>query len=104
MPNATMMATMSKFLSMDMSLNEVILRSTVNPARVIRRPQLGTLTVGADADVAVIELLKGDFGFVDVGRTRMQGKYRLQCALTVRNGEVVWDVNGISCPDWETAE
>ena len=103
MPNATMMATMSKFLNMDMSLHEVILRSTVNPARVIRRPQLGTLTVGADADVAVIELLKGDFGFVDVGHARMRGKYRLQCALTVRNGEIVWDLNGISCPDWETA-
>jgi len=103
MPNATMMATMSKFLNMGMPLHEVIFRSTVNPARIIRRPQLGTLTVGADADVAVIELLKGNFGFVDVGHARMRGEYRLQCALTVRNGEIVWDVNGISCPDWDTA-
>jgi len=103
MPNATMMATMSKFLNMGMPLHEVILRSTVNPAQIIKRPELGTLTVGADADIAVIELPKGEFGFVDVGHARMRGEYRLQCALTVRNGEVVWDVNGISCPDWETA-
>ena len=103
MPNAQMMATMSKFLNMGMPLPEVIFRATVNPARLIRRPQLGTLTVGADADVAVIELLKGDFGFVDVGHAKMRGEYRLQGALTVRNGEIVWDVNGISCPDWETA-
>jgi len=103
MPNATMMATMSKFLNMGMSLHEVIFRSTVNPARIIRRPQLGSLTAGSDADIAVIERLQGKFGFVDVGHARMRGEYRLQCALTVRNGEIVWDVNGISCPDWEIA-
>ncbi|MFQ6039371.1 MAG: amidohydrolase/deacetylase family metallohydrolase [Candidatus Poribacteria bacterium] len=102
-PNASMMITMSKFLNMGMSLREVILRSTVNPARIIRRPELGTLSVGADADVAVIELLKGDFGFVDSGHAKMRGTQKLQASLTIRNGEIVWDLNGLSWPDWETA-
>ncbi|HIE26154.1 TPA: amidohydrolase/deacetylase family metallohydrolase [Candidatus Poribacteria bacterium] len=102
-PNASMMITMSKFLNMGMPLPEVILRSTVNPARIIRRPELGTLSVGADADVAVIELLKGDFGFVDSGHAKMCGTQKLQASLTIRNGEIVWDLNGLSWPDWETA-
>jgi len=101
--DATMPTTMSKFLNMGMRLEDVITRSTVNPAREIRRPDLGTLSVGACADVAVLELREGEFGFVDCGRARMRGRYRLECQMTVRNGEVLWDVNGISRPDWESA-
>jgi dihydroorotase len=102
-PNASMMITMSKFLNMGMPLREVIRRSTVNPAQIIRRPELGTLSVGADADVAVIEVLKGDFGFVDSGHAKMRGTQKLQASLTIRNGEIVWDLNGLSWPDWEKA-
>jgi dihydroorotase len=102
-PNATMPVTMSKFLSIGMPLYEVIERSTVRPAQVIRRPALGTLSVGAEADVAVLELLEGNFGFVDSGHAKMRGTQRLQCALTVRRGEIVWDLNGLSWPDWQTA-
>lgn len=102
-PNATMLNTMSKCLNMGLSLLDVILRSTVNPAKVIRRPELGTLSVGAVADVAVLQLLKGNFGFVDSGHARLRGHQKLQCALTIRNGDIVWDLNGLSWPDWETA-
>ncbi len=102
-PNATMLNTMSKCLNMGLSLQDVILRSTVNPAKVIRRPELGTLRVGAVADVAVLQLLKGNFGFVDSGHARLRGHQKLQCAMTIRNGEIVWDLNGLSWPDWETA-
>ena len=102
-PNASMMITMSKFLNMGMPLREVILRSTLTPAGIIRRAELGTLSIGADADVAVIELLNGDFGFVDSGHAKMRGTQKLQAVLTIRNGEIVWDLNGLSWPDWETA-
>ena len=102
-PNANMLTTMSKCMSMGLSLQDVILRSTVNSARVIQRPELGTLSVGAVADVAVLEALEGNFGFVDSGHARHQGHQKLQCAMTIRNGEIVWDVNGLSWPDWETA-
>lgn len=102
-PNATLMPTMSKFLNMGMSLQTVIYRATVIPAKVIGRPELCTLSVGADADVAVIEVLEGNFGFVDSGHAKLCGNRRLQCVLTIRNGEVLWDLNGISWPDWESA-
>lgn len=101
-PNASMTATMSKCLNMGMSLEEVIKRSTSNPAQIIRRSELGTLSVGAEADIAVLDILHGDFGFVDSGRARMKGDKRLQCLLTVRAGEVVWDLNGITRPEWDT--
>ena len=103
LPNATMPTVMSKFLNMGMVLEDVIMRSTVNPARQIQRPELGTLSQGACADVAVFELREGEFGFVDCGRARMQGRYKLECQMTIRNGEVLWDPNGLSMPDWESA-
>ena len=95
--------TMSKCLNMGMALQDVVRRSTVTPAHEIRRPELGTLSVGAEADIAVFDLLQGDFGFVDSGHAKLRGDRRLQCALTVRAGNIVWDRNGLSWPDWETA-
>ena len=88
---------------MGMPLNEVIMRSTVTPARQIQRPELGTLGPGACADVAVFELREGNFGFVDSGRARMHGQHRLECHMTIRAGEVLWDPNGLSWPDWQSA-
>jgi dihydroorotase len=102
-PNANMITTMSKCLNMGMPMTEVIQRSTVEPAAAIRRPDLGTLSVGAEADIAVLDVRRGDFGFVDSGRARHRGDRRLECMMTVRAGEIVWDVNGMSWPDWEDA-
>ena len=94
---------MSKFLNMGMPLEEVIMRSTSEPAKLIRRPELGTLSVGACADVAVIRVLKGDFGYVDCGYAMMRGDSRLDCQVTVRGGKVVYDANGLSLPRWQDA-
>jgi dihydroorotase len=102
MPRATMPITMSKLMNIGMPLREAVERSTVRPAQVISRPELGTLTVGAEADVAVFELQRGDFGFVDSGLARMNGNQRLETHMTIRAGTVVWDVNGLSRPDWST--
>ncbi len=100
LPNATMLTTMAKFLTLDMPLQEVVYRSTQAPAEVVRRPELGHLSVGAEADVAVLDVVEGDFGFVDSGLNRKQGTQRLACHLTLRAGEVVWDLNGRSFPDY----
>jgi dihydroorotase len=97
-----MLNVMSKFLNLGMSFQEVILRSTWNPAREIKRPELGNLSVGSVADLAVLNLRQGNFGFVDVDGARMNGTQKLECELTVREGQVVWDLNGISRPGWET--
>jgi dihydroorotase len=58
------------------------------------------LSVGAEADIAVLRLEEGDFGFVDSFGFRNSGKQKLTCELTLRNGQVVYDLNGISSPDW----
>ena len=91
---------MSKFLNMGLSLEEVITKSTWNPAQYIKRTDLGHLTVGAEADLAVLDLLEGEFGFIDVRGYRMDGTQKLECELTVKGGQVMWDLNGISRPHW----
>ena len=102
LPDATMPSIMSKFVNMGMAMEDVVRRSTVNPARAIQRPDLGTLRPGCCADVAVFSLREGEFGFVDCGLARMKGKHRLECQMTIRDGQVIWDPNGLSRPDWET--
>jgi dihydroorotase len=102
-PNALMTVTMSKFLALGMPLQEVIYRSTQKPAEVIRRPELGHLSVGAEADVAVLELQQGSFGFTDSGGARQDGTQKLECQLTLRAGDMVWDLNGRGRPRWQEA-
>ena len=92
---------MSKFMAMGMSLQDVVARATWAPANVINRKDLGNLTVGSDADVAVFSLRKGDFGFIDIRGTRLKGTQKLETELTVRSGKIVWDLNGISTPAWD---
>ncbi len=92
--------TMSKFLNLGMPLKDVIKANTSRAAEVIKRPDLGHLSVGAEADIAVLNLRKGKFGFVDVGGGKMVGDQKLECELTVKGGDVVWDLNGISHPVW----
>jgi dihydroorotase len=92
---------MSKFLNMGMSLDDVIYRSTWNPARIIHREQLGHLSVGALADIAVLRLEKGQYAFVDSYGARMDGTQRLANELTVASGLVVYDLNGITRERWD---
>ena len=87
---------MSKFLALGMPLKDVVIRSTWNPAKEIKLEQLGNLSVGAPADVAVLRLEKGKFGFLDQRGGRLDGTERLGCELTLRDGEVVWDLNGLA--------
>lgn len=96
-----MLNVMDKFLAMGMSLDDVILRSTWNPAREIKHEELGHLSPGAVADLAVLKLEKGSFGFVDMNGARLRGTQKLTCELTLRDGKVVYELNGITRPDWD---
>lgn len=98
-----MLNTMSKLLCMGMPLGEVIFRSTAAPAREIGHPELGALSIGAEADIAVLRQEKGEFGYVDCGYARMNGDRKLSCEMTIRAGEIVYDLNGRSRPPWEEA-
>jgi dihydroorotase len=96
-----MLNVMGKFLAMGMPLDEVIRRSTWNPARELKQESLGNLSVGSPADVAVLRLEKGKFGFTDMFGARLDGNEKLTAELTVRNGRVVYDLNGITRPVWD---
>ena len=97
-----MLNVMGKFLAMGMSLDDVIAQSTWNPAKEIHHEELGNLSVGSPADVSVLRVETGNFGFTDMYGARMAGKQRLACELTVHNGKVVYDLNGITRPEWTT--
>jgi dihydroorotase len=96
-----MLNVMDKFLALGLSMDEVIAQSTWNPAREIGHEELGNLSVGAPADVAVLRIEKGNFGFADVYGARLRGNQKLICELTLRDGKVVYDLNAITREDWD---
>ena len=98
-----MLTTMNKCLAMGIPLTEVIARSTVAPAREIGHPELGTLSPGAEADIAVFAREEGRFAFVDCGRATLPARERLVCRLTVRAGDIVYNPSGVGLPAWEQA-
>lgn len=100
---ATMPNVMSKLLNLGASLEQVVERSTIRPAKAIRRPELGSLREGGIADIAVFSLDRGRFEFLDSGRGKLTGDKNLRCVLTIREGKVVWDSEGLSLTDWRDA-
>jgi dihydroorotase len=96
-----MLNVMDKFLALGMSLDEVILRSTWNPAHEIKHDELGNLSVGSPADVAVLRLETGHFGFTDQTGARFDGTQKLLAELTLRDGKVVYDLNGMTREQWD---
>jgi dihydroorotase len=96
-----MLNVMSKFLALGMSVDDVIARSTWNPAREIKQEQLGNLSVGSPADIAVLRVEKGDYGFLDQHGARLKGTQRFACEMTLRDGKVIWDLNGLARTDWD---
>ena len=97
-----MLNLMSKVMALGMSLDDVVVRSTWNPAKEIQHEELGHLSPGATADVAVLRLEHGKFGFVDQNGGRMDGDKKLECELTIKDGKVVYDLNGITRPNWDS--
>ena len=102
-PVISMLDTMTKCIGMGISLPEVIYRSTVTPAKAIHRPELGTLSIGAEADVAVLEYKRGEFSLQDCGYTRMDVDGKLDCVLTMRGGKIEYERDGLTVPPWEDA-
>ncbi|MFC1528823.1 amidohydrolase family protein [Candidatus Latescibacterota bacterium] len=98
---------MSKFLSMGVPFEDIIRRTTVNPAQIINHTELGTLSVGANADIAVLEIIKGNFAYAGTsyrgkGGGKITGDKKIQCVMTLFGGEIVYDhPYGLSLPLWE---
>lgn len=99
-----MLNVASKFLNMGMSVQDVLVRCTWTPAQEIHRTDYGHLSVGAVADVAVIRVETGKFGFIDSRRLKLEGTKKLVAELTLKSGQVMWDLNGIMSPVWDSPE
>jgi dihydroorotase len=93
-----MLTTMSKFLAMGMDLKSVIKASTWKPAQIIKREELGSLTVGSEADIAILNIRKGNFGLFDYTGYKIETDKKLECEMTIRAGKIVYDLNGIAKP------
>jgi dihydroorotase len=97
----TMLNAMSSILNLGARLDQVIAMSTWNPAKQIKRLDLGSLDVGAEADVAVLRVDKGQFGFIDSAGARNSGTESIVNELTLRKGRVMFDLNGRASEDWK---
>ena len=95
-----MLDIMSKFLNMGMTVEDIIYRATWNSAVSIKRKDLGNLSPGSVADLAILSVRKGDFGFIDASGARLGGDRRFEAEMTVRAGRIVWDLNGLAAEDW----
>jgi len=93
-----MLTCMSKFLALGMSLHDVIQASTSNPAKEIKHEELGNLSVGSGADVAILDMVKGKFGLFDYTGYKIETDKKFECEMTIRAGKIVYDLNGIASP------
>ena len=99
----SMTNVISKFRAMGVPLFDLIRRSTMNPAHEIHREELGTLSAGKEADIAVLEELHGKFGYIDCGLAKMRADVQVVARMTIRAGRIVYDPSGLSMIEWEKA-
>jgi dihydroorotase len=93
---------MSKFLNLGVPFDDLVRMTTSNPAKAIKRPQLGNLDAGSEADIAVLRIDKGQYGFLDSAGATYQGTQMIVGEMTLRKGRIVWDLNGRAGQDWKT--
>jgi len=98
-----MLNVMSKCLNLGMDVAAVIKASTWEPAKAIKHEELGHLSKGAVADIAILQVMKGKFGFIDAINCRLDGNQKLECELTLRAGKVVYDLNGLASAPYNPA-
>ena len=92
---------MTAILALGSPIADVVRMSTWAPAQEIHRPQLGNLDVGAEADIAVLRVEKGTFGILDSAQARLAGTQRIVTEMTLRKGNVAYDLNGLAGEDWQ---
>jgi len=91
----------SKLMALGLNLREVVADMSAHTARQIRHEDLGNLSVGSVADVAVLSVQKGRFGFTDMVNTRIDGDKKLVAELTIKGGRIVYDLNGLESLPWD---
>lgn len=93
-----MLNVMSTFVALGMDIPAVIKASTWTPAQVIKREELGNLSVGSEADIVVLNMRKGNFGIWDRVGYKLKANQKFECEMTIREGKIVYDLNGIATP------
>ncbi len=94
-PVLDLVTTLSKMMYLGMELDEVLARATSRAAAAIGRyPSVGTIGVGAGADITVMELQEGSFRFEDSTERSVQGRQRLEPRHVVRLGQVITTKGG----------
>jgi dihydroorotase len=88
---------MSLFMAMGMDFKSVIAASTWNPAKEIKHEELGNLSVGSVADIAVLNLRSGKFGYF-ARDGKIQGSKRIETEMTVKGGKIVYSLNALVEP------
>lgn len=92
---------MSKFMAMGVPFFDVVNRCTWNAAQAIHRTDLGNISEGGIADLTLLRLERGKFGFTDAAGKRINGKQRVSVELTVREGKIIWDLQGRMAEEWD---
>jgi dihydroorotase len=90
----------SKMMAIGLSLQEAVAEMTSHPAHEIKRDDLGNLSEGSVADIAVLRVEKGHYGFTDMQNTRVDGTQKLVAELTIKDGKIVYDLNGMEAKLW----
>jgi dihydroorotase len=90
----------SKMMAIGLSLQEVVAEMTSHPAHEIKHEELGNLSPGSVADIAVLRLEKGHYGFTDMQNMRVDGTEKLTAELTIKDGKIVYDLNGMEARLW----
>ncbi len=101
-PTYDLVTTLSKFLNLGLTLEDVVLRATANPPKVIGGPQgLGALRVGGVADVAVLEIQKGEFEFADTHRWIIKGNQKIVATNTITRGRIMEEIVETRYPPYQ---
>lgn len=94
---------MSKVMACcDISMFDLFSRVTVGPKKMMNLEGTGNLDIGARADVAVFNVLNGQYGFKDIANAKIMGERKLECEMTFCNGELVYDLNARTGVDYTT--
>jgi dihydroorotase len=95
-----MLNIMSKFLALGMTVPDIIARATWMPAKSIHQYSLGHLTEGAVADITILSIENGNYGLTDAAGFKIQASQKFQAEMTIREGKVLWDLNGLSAVNY----
>jgi hypothetical protein len=90
-------------MAIGLTLKEAVAEMISHPAHEIKRDDLGTLSESSVADIAVLRVEKGRCGFTDMQNTRVNGTEKLVAELTIKDGKIVYDVNGMEAATLERA-